>query len=73
MSKIRKLCIFDCGNEMDHPKSGLCSSCYNAVNYWRKKTVTQMVKYVQKLTQRRGRMERMLNDRGTATIYKKAR
>lgn len=44
-----KCIIEDCDRGVEHPASGLCKRCYAALYYWRKKSVTQIIKRKNKL------------------------
>lgn len=47
---MSKRCVMDnCNREVFYKKSGLCAPCYQALYYWKKKSVTEIVQRKNKL------------------------
>jgi hypothetical protein len=52
-----KCIIDDCDRVVECPESGLCKRCYAALYYWRKKSVTEIIRRKNKLKLFMGRMD----------------
>lgn len=54
---MKKCAIDGCDNGVFYKESGLCTACYSSLYYWRKKSVTEVMRRKRKLHVFASRME----------------
>ena len=69
----RNICVMTgCVHEVQYKKSELCGACYAFIYYWKRSTVTHMMKYLGKLEFRQGRMDTLLGGRKVTRLKRKS-
>ncbi len=57
MTKSKSTCLMNgCTDDIQHPKAGLCKSCYAFAFYWKNKSVVQIMNRVRNLKRADDRM-----------------